>query len=197
MSLLDNLADLGKTVANFAPALGKVLPIPGGEILGEVIAAEFGGDISKVDDLVKRIHQDPESEAKLLSIQTNYNLEINKLRLGFYIEANKSKDSARIREVDLAKTGRSDYTQRNLAYMTCAGFMAAIFLIPYMKIDGNEREIVLVLFGMLAGKYGSIIDYYFGSAVDYAMSSVREFRDKKKGVIDEQEDLPVPFSGQS
>ena len=34
--------ELGKTVANFAPLLGDLLPIPGAGVAGKLIAAAFG-----------------------------------------------------------------------------------------------------------------------------------------------------------
>jgi uncharacterized membrane protein YeaQ/YmgE (transglycosylase-associated protein family) len=55
-------------------------------------------------------------------------------------------------------------TEFILTLCIIVGFFASLFAIPFMPIDGNEKDIMLVLVGMVAAKFGSIIDFYFGSS---------------------------------
>lgn len=79
------------------------------------------------------------------------------------------RQNARAREIELAKIsiennkGR-DNTVRNLAYIITFGFLATVFLAPYMPVDGHERDIVMLLTGVLGSKFGDIIAYFFGSS---------------------------------
>lgn len=155
-----NLAELGKTVANYAPLLGAVLPFPGGLALGQAIATIFGGDLDKPEELIKKIQNDPEAALKFLSLQENNKLEIEQLLFA-------DRQGARQREIDfMSKTGVKDYTLKNLAYITTAGFFGVLFLLfmPNLDINEQEKNLILVLLGMLVSKWQTIIDYYFGSS---------------------------------
>lgn len=155
-----NIAELARTVATYAPLLGAAIPVPGGEILGLAIANAFGGDVKKPDDLISKIQVDPEAAFKLLALQANNNSEIEKILFS-------DRQDARRREIEyIEKTGVKDYTLKNLSYITTAGFFAVLFMLFYPGIEINEQEnhLVLVLLGMLASKWQTIIDYYFGSS---------------------------------
>lgn len=155
-----NLSDLGKTVAKYAPLLGAVLPIPGGVAIGQAIASAFGGDVDNPADLIRRIEQDPEREIKLQQIAVNKEIEITKAILA-------DKQSARQREIDFIKaTGKEDQTLKRLAYIVTLGFFTVLFLlfVPHLEINEAEKSLILVLLGMLASKWQTIIDYYFGAS---------------------------------
>jgi hypothetical protein len=155
-----SLSDLGKTVAKYAPLLGAVLPIPGGVAIGQAIAAVFGGDPQNTDDLIKRIEGDPDREIKLKQIEATKETEITRLILA-------DKQSARQREIDYIKaTGKTDQTLKYLSFIVTFGFFIALFLLflPALDVNEQEKNLILVLLGMLASKWQTIIDYYFGSS---------------------------------
>jgi hypothetical protein len=155
-----SLSELGKTVAKYAPLLGAVLPIPGGLAIGQAIAAVFGGDPQNTDDLIKRIEGDPDREIKLKEIEATKQTEITRLILA-------DKQSARQREIDYIKaTGKTDQTLKYLSFIVTFGFFIALFLLflPALDVNEQEKNLILVLLGMLASKWQTIIDYYFGSS---------------------------------
>jgi len=65
-----NLSDLGAHVADFAPLLGKLLPIPGAGIAGDLIAAAFGTE-NEPDAIMAAIKADPDAGIKLAAIESN------------------------------------------------------------------------------------------------------------------------------
>lgn len=155
-----NLHEFAKSVAQYAPLLGAALPIPGGQLLGQAIATAFGGDLNKPEDLLKKIQADPEASLKFLSVQENNKLEIEKLLF-------TDRQEARQRELDYIKvTGVKDYTLKNLAYITTAGFFAVLLILfmPALDLNDQEKNLIMVLLGMLASKWQTIIDYYFGAS---------------------------------
>lgn len=157
-----SLLDFGKSIAKYAPLLGAALPIPGGQILGQVIADTFQGDIKNPKDLLEKIAADKQANRKLQLIEANHQLEIEKLVFA-------DRESAREREIKyIEKTGQKDYTLKNLAYITTIGFFTVLFILflPVMDINDQEKNLIMVLLGMLASKWQTIIDFYFGASRD-------------------------------
>jgi hypothetical protein len=155
-----NLSDLGKTVAKYAPLLGAVLPLPGGAAIGAIIAEVFGGDVNKPEELISLIQNDPQAVLKLKEIQSNQDIEITRI-------ITADKQNARQREIDYIKaTGKDDRTLKNLAYFTTIGFFGTLFLLFFPQVDLNEAEkqLLALLIGMLASKWQTVMDYFFGSS---------------------------------
>jgi len=65
-----NWKELGRTVASFAPLLGKLLPIPGAGIVGDLIASAFGTS-NTPDAIHAAIKADPEAATKLAKIEAD------------------------------------------------------------------------------------------------------------------------------
>ncbi|MDX8409795.1 MAG: 3TM-type holin, partial [Mariprofundales bacterium] len=65
-----DLSTIGRTVAQFAPMLGKLLPIPGAGIAGDLIASAFGVD-NTPDAIHGAIASDPAAATKLAQIEAD------------------------------------------------------------------------------------------------------------------------------
>jgi len=52
-----------------------------------------------------------------------------------------------------------------MAYLVTLGFFAALFLLfmPW-QLNGDEKNLLSMLVGMLASKWQTIIDFFFGSS---------------------------------
>lgn len=163
-----SLADLGKTVAKYAPLLGSVLPIPGGAAIGQAIAAAFGGNADDEQDLIKRINADPEAAVKLLDIQGRNKLELEKLAMQKAYNEQfldfQNVDSARKREIALAQSGQRDWFMPALAILIIIGFYGAILMIIEVKQDPADNDILYMMLGILGTAFVSVVGYYFGSS---------------------------------
>jgi len=62
---------LGKTVGQFAPMLGELLPIPGAGIAGKLIATALGVD-NTPDAIHNAIKNDPEAAIKIAKIEADH-----------------------------------------------------------------------------------------------------------------------------
>lgn len=154
-----NLSDLGKAVAKFAPALGAMLPLPGGAAIGTAIAQIFGGDVKDPEGLAWKISQDPEAAIKLAEIENNLNISMRDADVEDYKTEVDDRKNARQRNIELAKLGIKDYIQEIIALMLVAGCL--LMLHTYQTTPTVEaKDLVLAVIAILS----QIISYYFGSS---------------------------------
>ncbi len=70
---------LAKVIGSVAPLLGSVLPIPGGEKIGQMVAQVFGGNAAQPDALAELVQKDPEAAVKLKRLETESQVELRRL----------------------------------------------------------------------------------------------------------------------
>ena len=64
-----NWKSLGQKIGKYAPLIGKVLPIPGGGLVGTMVAAVLGVEDTP-DAISKALDTDPEAAVKLQALQS-------------------------------------------------------------------------------------------------------------------------------
>ena len=77
----------------------------------------------------------------------------------------KDRESARSREVEVAKTGKSDLLFNMTGVVGLIVFVFIVYAIVYLEIPKENKEIFIHLIGIAEGIVLSIFGYYFGSAV--------------------------------
>ena len=75
------------------------------------------------------------------------------------------RDSARKREVEIAKTGRFDLMYNLTGIVGLGAFVFIIYAIIYLEIPENNKEVWIHLIGICEGIVLSIFGYFFGSAI--------------------------------
>lgn len=160
------LSGIAATIAKYAPALGAVLPIPGGFALGQVVASLFGGDITKPDELIKRINADPEAALKLAQFEMQHKVELENLAIqNFQLEI-QDKANARQREVSALQGG--DKTTSRLALLfTSAYFFTSLCLLVLIylnAIDKIELEMAKDIVKEMSLAQMLVLAYYFGAS---------------------------------
>jgi hypothetical protein len=157
--LKGNLDSLRKIVGNTAPLLGSVL---GSSFYGvglTLLANLFGGNIKNIPDLIEKIKADGLFSDKLSNLENEHCETLEKIASAdFAKEVEDRKD---------ARTYTAHYRDflKHLAYLVTAGFFAALFLL-FAPIDTNDegKHLLSMLVGMLASKWQTIIDFFFGSS---------------------------------
>ncbi len=197
-----NLSDLGNLVAKYSPELGSLIPLPGrmGEAALKMVAKAFGADVDP-QSIAWAIEKDPLADLKLIALQNNLQLGMRQADVEDYKTEVEDRKRASNQYVALNQAGnpaetKPDKTARNIAYMVVIAFIAATFAIPFLPIDSREVQIMLIFAGMLASKFNSIIDFFFGSSKlsDAMMTMFSNVSAKKK--IKSKLDLPEPkFNG--
>jgi hypothetical protein len=162
-----------KIVSQFAPLVGGLLGGSAGNAIGSIIASKFGGDINSPVDLAAKIEADPQAAVKLLEIQSNNSVELE--RMHFSMAENnlkydlmnrdievKDRENARQREIDLVKNGVVDHTPRNLSYILLLTNLLTIVFLFYKPVpDDNQVMIASLLSGML-NMCSAAVAYYVG-----------------------------------
>lgn len=77
----------------------------------------------------------------------------------------KDKQSARDREVEVAKTGKFDFMFSLTGLIGLGVFVFIVYAIVYIEVPEENKEIFIHLIGIAEGVVLSIFGYYFGSAV--------------------------------
>jgi hypothetical protein len=75
------------------------------------------------------------------------------------------RDSARKREVELAKTGRFDLMYNLTGLVGLGAFAFIVYAIAFLEIPKENKEVWIHLIGICEGIVLSIFGYFFGSAV--------------------------------
>ena len=130
------------------------------DILGN--ALEFVGDVTGIE-LVEKLGNKIANAGELTPEQKQQALDMYKLDLEFYKYENEDRASARNREIEIAKTGRTDWMMYLTGFIGLACFVlmviSAIF-IPSMQTNILAHQIM----GIIEGVSLSIFYYYFGSS---------------------------------
>ena len=75
------------------------------------------------------------------------------------------RDSARNREIEVAKTGRFDYMYNLTGVIGLGAFAFIVYAIVYLEIPEDNKEVWIHLIGICEGIVLSIFGYFYGSAV--------------------------------
>jgi hypothetical protein len=77
----------------------------------------------------------------------------------------RDRESARVREVEIAKTGKFDLLFTLTGLIGLGVFVFIVYAIVYLDIPEENKELFIHLIGIAEGVVLSIFGYYFGSAV--------------------------------
>ena len=134
---------IGKFLKEKAPnvlkVVGDVLPESG--TLG-IIKNIIDGEPELTPEEKKQIH---------LQIVELYNLEV------------KDRDSARNREVEIMKTGASDWMMNVTGAVGLFAFVFLIISIVFITVPEHNKELMIHTTGIVEGIVLSIVGYYYGS----------------------------------
>jgi len=154
-------------VSKIAPVLGSVLGSPLAGVGVSLISQALGLASPSVNGIVDALTRDPEAVAKLKELEFNHAETLEKIAQQFYAT-----------EVDDRKDARQYGVQykdfmRHMAYLVTFGFLGTLILLflPF-PLDANEHDLILVLVGMLASKWQTIIDFFYGSSSQHKNSFV-------------------------
>lgn len=95
-----------------------------------------------------------------LKLETESKIQVKKM-------AYEDKSNARGREVEVTKaTGKKDHTVTILAGVIVLGFFAGLISLIFIHLDkgSGTYELLYMMFGALIAKFGTVIDYFFGSS---------------------------------
>ena len=146
-------------VAKAAPILAGALGGPAAGLAVGLIANLFGADPKNTDDIIQKMSQDPNATIKLKELELQNIKELKALdSKNFQMEVEDRKDAR--------EKNNPFYCQfmKHMAYFITIGFFGALFLLffPQVNLNSEEKQILSLLIGMLASKWQTIIDFFYG-----------------------------------
>lgn len=91
--------------------------------------------------------------------------EAHKALIEAYEAEVADRDSARRREVEIAKSGKSDWLFNITGLVGLGSFGVIIWAILYLDIPETNKELFYHLIGIVEGVSLSIFGYYFGTSM--------------------------------
>jgi hypothetical protein len=155
----NGLKDLAMAVAKSAPILAGVLGSPFASVGLSLLGSIFGIHTKDAEDLLTKIHGDPEAAAKMAKLEFEHSEALAKL-------ANESYATEVQDRIDARQYGEQ-YKEfmKKLAIWVTVGFFAALCLLFVPGDIGQQNmQLLSMLVGMLASKWQTIIDFFYGSS---------------------------------
>jgi len=135
---------VGKLLGNIAP---NILGIAG-DLLPDAGVLNMVKNLIDKDDKIS-----PQDKEQIHNhIKELYELEV------------ADRDSARRREVEIAKTGKIDYMHYLTGVVALGSFAFMIYAVAYLDIPENNKEVRINLLGVISGVAMSLFGFYFGSS---------------------------------
>lgn len=158
--LTDVTKSLLKTVVGTgAPVLAGLLGSPLAGVVVSLLADSFGADKTSVTDVLAKIQADPDAAAKLAKLENDHAEAMAKISAtDFATETADRQDARRYGQMYGAFLIQ-------MAFLVTAGFFGVLFvLFAPIEISEEGRNLLSMLVGMLASKWQTIIDFFFGSS---------------------------------
>jgi hypothetical protein len=133
-------------ISNVAPILGTALGGPAGGLVGNLISHALGGiDISKPQDIQKKIESDPNAIIKLKELEAQV------------------ADVQNAREESSRETGYLRFVRPLLALTAMFAVFIDIILIKYVVDDDVIKDILVLMMIFLVWDIRQIYKFYFGN----------------------------------
>lgn len=177
----DNIKEL---IGTSAPVIGTLLGGPAGGAVGGLISKVLGVD-NTPEAIELALMNNPDALVKIKELETSKELAIlqaelenKRIDISSVIDNRKldnekdqmflsDKQSARSRQVDSEKaTGKVDVALYVMAGVIVLAFFASILALIFITLDkqSGTYELLLMLFGALTTKFGTVVDYFFGAS---------------------------------
>jgi hypothetical protein len=151
-------SSLANVVKVASPLLASLFGTPVAGLAVSLLANCFGVGKDKVNDLANIILADPEHILKIKQLEIDHAESLAKIASSDYSTEVSDRINARS-NAQLYK----DFL-RHMAYVVTLGFFLALGLLFLpININANARELLFMLVGMLASKWQTIIDFFYGS----------------------------------
>ncbi len=166
MSISDSLKELGRTAERYgAPLLGTVIAGPAGTAIGQIVAAQFGGDANDPDDLIKRIQSDPDAALKLTAIESSERVELERLSV--------DKKKAQLLDVEDARANNIRNTKLSdeiIKIYLVVSLSLMVFMCLYALIKGEVTGVEAnIISGILGSSFTAVLAmvyFYWGNSVN-------------------------------
>ncbi|AWK15090.1 hypothetical protein CCS41_12395 [Candidatus Fukatsuia symbiotica] len=145
----------------------------------------MGGNIDSSEELIQRIESDPQAHLKLIEIQSNHEIELQRIQLMESETQLKERENARQRETTLAQAGKRDITPALLAYLLTLGILSALYYLFIHRVPTENKELIIAIVSALSTVWIGAMAYFHGSSAgSRAKDSSIHHEDNKHSTIE-------------
>jgi hypothetical protein len=145
----------------FGKLIGKAKDI-GLDVLPIVTKATSGNIGGAIKDTISILKGEETEQAR--EILSELELEREKIELDFYRASVEDRDSAREREVEVAKSGKVDWLMYATGFTGLTSFIVIIYAVIWIP-SVLENELFIHLMGMIEGVViSNLFAYFFGTS---------------------------------
>jgi len=150
---------LAKIVSSTAPLLGSVLNsfLPGSGLIVSGLSSLFGLTSNDPDALAQVIAADPQAALKLKQFEIEHQNDLAKIIA-------TDRESARNRQVEMAKAVGRDWVMDFLAVFITISFVSLCLVIAFANINSTEKDLFYMLIGTFGAVFSSVVSFYFGGS---------------------------------
>ena len=144
---------------HFLSKAGENIP----EILavgGNILTGNIGGAVESVGNILKEKSESDENARNLLIEFEQFKMTYEKELFELEVDDRKS---ARTREVEMAKTGKTDWLMYATGLTALGSFVLIIISVIFIE-ETQSNKLFIHLMGMVEGAAISIFSFYFGSS---------------------------------
>lgn len=168
--------EIGRSlVSQGAPMLGGLLGGPAGAVAGKMVAGLFGADPDSPEEVMNALTADPAAIQKIKEFEAKHQEELQRLQLEETRAFLADLDSARQREVEVAKvTGKKDKDLYIMAYIVIGSFFAITLYLLYAIATAGANDtavealknhpLAMIIIGALISGFTQVLSYFFGSS---------------------------------
>lgn len=154
---------IGSVAPTIAQAIGGPLAGMATKRLSEALGFKTTPNKQELEKAIE--NASPEQWLAIKQCENDFTLELEKLGLDRDKLEQLDRDSARNREVAMAKAGKRDTTVPLLAILVTVGFFSLLGSMFFFSVPEEMRPIANIMTGSLGTSWTMIIAYYFGSSL--------------------------------
>ena len=146
----------------FGKFLSKVKDIlpEAGNVGVSILTGNYVGAVKEVGQILSK-NKDKSEEIKQLDLE--FQILQNEFETEKYAKEVEDRKSARDREVEMAKTGKTDWLMYATGLTALGSFVLIVYATIFIEVIQNNK-LFIHLMGMVEGAAISIFSFYFGSS---------------------------------
>lgn len=130
-------------------------------VAGKVLTGNISGAIGEVGNILKG---KAETDAKAQELYLEFQMQQMEFEKELYELEVKDRDSARNREIEVAKTGKVDILMYATGFTGLSSFLMVIYAVIWIP-SVLDNELFIHLMGMVEGvAISNLFSYYFGTS---------------------------------
>jgi hypothetical protein len=159
--------DWQNLIGKLAPTVATALLGPAGGVAISAIASILGvenGDTKSIEEALNKGQLTPDQITKLKELELKYQNEEKERGFKYEELTFKDRDSARARDIEYVKVGKTNTRADLLAYGALIAFIVSGWALFKYDMPPGNRELVVYLLGALTVIVKDLYSFEFGSS---------------------------------